>query len=60
MSICDRFQMNPFQLDKENAVDVIILINNLTDYNLRKNENNGKFKPDGTQIIEKQAGDDWF
>lgn len=60
ISICDRFQMNPFQLDKENSIDVIYLINDLTSYNERKEKEEPKYKSDGTQIIEKQAGDDWF
>lgn len=54
--------MNPFQLDKENAIDIIILINDLTDYNSRQNNNENKTytKSDGTQVIERPAGDDWF
>lgn len=62
ISICDRFQMNPFQLDKENAIDIIILINNLTDYNERQHKNEDKTytKSDGTKVIERPAGDNWF
>ena len=62
ISICDRFQMNPFQLNRETAVDIIYLINDLTDYNSRKNNEtpNSYTKPDGTIVEVKQAGDDWF
>lgn len=49
--------MNPFQLNKEKAVDVIYLINDLTDYNETQKEPETK---QGKQIIEKPAGDDWF
>ena len=54
--------MNPFQLDKENAIDIIILINNLTDYNERQNNNEDKTytKSDGTKVIERPACDNWF
>ena len=57
MSICDRFHMNPFQLNKEKAVDVIYLINDLTDYNSTQKEPETK---QGKRIIERPAGDDWF
>ena len=48
--------------DRENAIDIIILINDLTDYNSRQNNNENKTytKSDGTQVIERPAGDDWF
>lgn len=54
--------MNPFQLNRESAVDIIYLINDLTDYNSRKNNEtpNSYTKPDGTIVEVKQAGDDWF
>lgn len=58
ISICDRFHMNPFKLNKQKAVEVIYLINDITDYNLRQNK-----EPEtkqGKRIIERPAGDDWF
>lgn len=50
--------MNPFKLNKQKAVEVIYLINDITDYNLRQNK-----EPEtkqGKRIIERPAGDDWF
>lgn len=59
ISICERFNMNPFQLNKELSYDVMILIKDLLDYQDRQEEKESISK-DGTQVIYKPAGDNWF
>lgn len=54
LSICERFpSLSPFDIRKQSAYEVILLIKRMTDYNLREN----KIKK---RKIRRPAGDDWF
>ena len=50
MSICDRFSsISPFDIRKEKAYEVFLLINRLR-----------KYRPNRPQKIRKPANDTWF
>lgn len=58
-SLCDSFAgLDPIKLLDYPAEDVFELINGLSDYNLRNNEENEQ--PNKNGVIRKKAGDDWF
>lgn len=59
-SICERFNINPFELNKETSLDVIVLIIDLLDYQERKENEKQITNEEGKQIIYKKAGDNWF
>lgn len=58
LDLCERFPaMTPLSLRKEKAREVFLLINRYSTYSQKEQKN---IDSDGTKIIRRPAGDDWF
>lgn len=56
LGLCERFpSLTPFQIRREKAKEVFLLIKRLKQSNINKKETNGK-----PNVIRRRAGDDWF
>lgn len=55
MNLCERFpSLTPFQLRREKASEVFLLVKRMNNYNKKSTDKN---KP---KKIRKKAGDNWF
>lgn len=60
MGICTRFQaLTPFQIRRERACEVFLLMRRLSDYTERERKKNPPAK-NGKKVIRRPAGDNWF
>ena len=56
LNLCEKFPaLTPFQIRREKAREVFLLVKRLKDYNQNSNEINRR-----PNVIRRKAGDDWF
>lgn len=56
LSLCDKFPaLTPFQIRREKAREVFLLVKRLKEHNQKNNEPNNR-----PNVIRRPAGDDWF
>lgn len=59
LNLCERFpSLTPFQIRREKAGEVFLLIKRLNEYNMSLNNENTR--KNGKRVIRRRANDNWF